>query len=342
MSYLPIEIRVILRHYWKQDWKAIDAAKKICEVEGEGSVSIRSAQEWFKKFKNGDTSLDYAPHKGRPTAFDSELLKNAINLNPIQSTRKLSSELNASQSTITRHLHKLGKVSRSCRNVPHDLNTQQQERRIEICEQLLTLPWDDRFIRRIVTSDEKWVYLNNPNRQKQWLSPGQPAIPVPKANRFDKKVMLCVWWNYEGIIHFELIPDGRTINSELYCQQLERVHEILKERYPSLINRKRTIFQHDNAKPHTSSETKLKLEELEIEVIPHPAYSPDLAPSDFHLFRSMAHFFKGRCFKSIDDVENGCLQFFASKDAAWYNRGLKGLAERWLKTLKYNGLYFDE
>ena len=37
--------------------------------------------------------------------------------------------------------------------------------------------------------------------------------------------------------------------------------------------------------------------------MPHPAYSPDLAPSDYHLFRSMAHFLRGRRFENDEQVE---------------------------------------
>lgn len=84
--------------------------------------------------------------------------------------------------------------------------------------------------------------------------------------------MLCVWWNFEGIVHFELVLNGRAISAELYCQQLEQVYEKLKQKYPALINRKRALMQQENAKPHTSRKTKDKFEELDgVEVLPHPA-----------------------------------------------------------------------
>ena len=76
-----------------------------------------------------------------------------------------------------------------------------------------------------------------------------------------------------GILHFELVPNGRAINADLYCEQLDRVYDALVEKYPSLVRRKRALFQQDNAKPHTAR----KIEELDgVEVLPHPAYSPDV------------------------------------------------------------------
>jgi hypothetical protein len=49
------------------------------------------------------------------------------------------------------------------------------------------LPKEHRFIKGIVTCDEKWIYLNNPELQKQWLDKGQLPVPVAKRERFRKK-----------------------------------------------------------------------------------------------------------------------------------------------------------
>jgi hypothetical protein len=63
---------------------------------------------------------------------------------------------------------------------------EQAQRRVEFCRKLLQLPKDDRFIKRIVTCDEKWIYLNNPHLQKQWLDKGQLLVPVAKRERLKK------------------------------------------------------------------------------------------------------------------------------------------------------------
>jgi histone-lysine N-methyltransferase SETMAR len=91
---------------------------------------------------------------------------------------------------------------------------EQAQRRVEFCCKLLQLS-KDRFIKRIVTCDEKWIYLNNPDLQEQWFDIGQLPVPISKRERLEKKVLL-VWWNYEGLIYYELVPDGRTINIEVH------------------------------------------------------------------------------------------------------------------------------
>ena len=343
MDSEKFEIRVLLRFFWKKRLTARAAAKEICDVEGHGTVSTRTAQRWFKRFEQGRTDLEDSARSGRPLEVDSEALRAAVEANPGTSTRRLSDEHGVSHMTVARHLHRIGKVNRSYRVVPHELSVAQAQRRVEACIQLRTNPNDERFLKRIVTCDEKWVYYRNPDTRKQWLDPGQPANPVVKQKSFDRKVMLCVWWNFEGVIHFELVREGLAINAELYSQQLERMYAVLGERYPALVNRKRVLLQQDNARPHTAHITQEKIEELEgIELLPHPAYSPDLAPSDYHLFRSMAHFLRGRRFENDGQVEEACREFFASKEPAWYRRGIEQLAERWERTIANEGLYWED
>jgi len=66
------------------------------------------------------------------------------------------------------------------------------------------------------------------------------------------KVMLCVWWDWKGVVHYEVLPHGLTINSKFYCSQLDRLQEATKEKRPELINRKGGVFHYDNVRPHTS------------------------------------------------------------------------------------------
>jgi hypothetical protein len=129
-----------------------------------------------------------------------------------------------------RHLTALEKIYKSCRIVPHELTAEQTQRRVEFCRKLLQLPKDHRFIKRIVTCDEKWIYLNNPDLQKQWLDKGQLPVWVAERERFEKKVPLCVRWKYEGLNYYEFVPDGRKINPEVYSQQLEKMYTVLLEK----------------------------------------------------------------------------------------------------------------
>lgn len=77
------------------------------------------------------------------------------------------------------------------------------------------------------------------------------------------------------------------INLSVYDQQLVKLSDGIQEKRPTLANCKSVVFQHDNAKHHTSLVTHQKLLELGWDVLPHPPYSSDFAPSDNDLFHSM-------------------------------------------------------
>ncbi|GFY35086.1 histone-lysine N-methyltransferase SETMAR [Trichonephila clavipes] len=61
---------------------------------------------------------------------------------------------------------------------------------------------------------------------------------------------------------------------------------------------------HDNARPHTALVTKAILKQFKWEVLDHPPYSPDLAPSDFHLFRYLKSHLGGKSFHDDDEIKD--------------------------------------
>ena len=50
----------------------------------------------------------------------------------------------------------------------------------------------------------------------------------------------------EGIVHYELLSSNQTINSELYCEQLQRLQQAIERKRPKLINKRDVVFHHDN------------------------------------------------------------------------------------------------
>ena len=62
-------------------------------------------------------------------------------------------------------------------------------------------------------------------------SEGSGSLPVqrstPKPGLHPKKTLLCVWWGIRGIVHFELLKYGQTVNADLYCEQLNQVNRAL-------------------------------------------------------------------------------------------------------------------
>ncbi|KAG6801834.1 Ammar1 transposase [Apis mellifera caucasica] len=122
--------------------------------------------------------------------------------------------------------------------------------RINNCDLLKKRNENDPFLKRLITGDEKCVVYNNIKRKRSWSRPHEPAQTTSKAGIHQKKVLLSVWWDYKGIVYFELLPPNRTINSVVYIEQLTKLNNAVEEKRPELTNRKDIVFHHDNARPH--------------------------------------------------------------------------------------------
>lgn len=331
--------RHILLFYFRKGKNAVQARKKLCAVYGEECLTERQCQRWFARFRSGDFDLEDTPRSGRPTEVDDDKIKAMIETNRRSTTREIAEKLGISHTSVENHLKQLGFVNKLDIWIPHELKEIHLIKRINICDSLLKRNKTDPFLKRIITGDEKWIVYNNVVRKRSWSKRDEPPQTTSKAELHQKKVMLSVWWDYKGIVYFELLPKNQTINSDVYCRQLTKLDEEIKKKRPELANRKGVIFHHDNARPHTSLVTRQKLLRLGWEVMPHPPYSPDLAPSDYHLFRSLQNHLNEKTFDSDEAIKNELIQFFASKNATFFERGIMMLTERWEKVIEQNGQY---
>ena len=107
-----------------------------------------------------------------------------------------------------------------------------------------------------------------------------------------KKVMRNVWLDQKKIIYYELLKPNQTeMQIFIHNDWLDWV-KLYRKNGLSGKGKWKVILLHDNARQHVAKTTGEKIEVLGWEVLPRPAYSPDLAPSDYYLFWSMQHFFK--------------------------------------------------
>ena len=305
-------------------------------------LSPTQCYEWFKRFKSGDYSLKDLPKKGRSQEVDDVVLKELIESVPRLSTVELSAILGAHRTTIGDHLKSIGKVSRAGIWVPHELSPVNLLQRASICASLSSRQQTEPFLKRIVTGDEKWVLYVNVERKRQWLDRGQKPLPTAKPGLHPKKVLLYVWWDWQGVLYFELLDQNQTITADIYCQQLDKLKTALASQTTStgrVLVVWGVILQQDNARPHTAKITREKLKGFGWEVLPYPAYSPDIAPSDYWLFRSLQSELSGKNFKTKEEVETAITKFFASKDSNFYREGIERLPERWQTVADNDGQY---
>ncbi|GFY32778.1 mariner Mos1 transposase [Trichonephila clavipes] len=100
------------------------------------------------------------------------------------------------------------------------------------------------------------------------------------------------------------------------------------------------IFLDDNAPNHRAKPTKDIVKALDWEPLAHAAYSPDFAPSDYHLFASLGHASADQRFTSYENVKSWLDDWLASKDRSFFWRGIHKLPKRWGECVSSDGYYF--
>ena len=130
------------------------------------------------------------------------------------------------------------------------------------------------------------------------------ASPRPKKFRVQKsagKVFASIFRDQDGILHIDYLPKGQTIYAEYYSSLLVQLKGILKGKHRGKAT-KGVLFLDDNAPAHRALATQKKLAYLGFQCLDHPSYSPDLVPSDYHVFPRLRRHLKGRRFSSDAEV----------------------------------------
>ena len=140
---------------------------------------------------------------------------------------------------------------------------------------------------------------NSPNSGKRR---DEPAPIKGKATKSAGKLMATVFWDREGILLEDWLPENTTINSDYYIEELKLLRQKIKTERRGKLSR-RVLLQHDNARPHVSKKTIDVIQELGFESLPHPPYSPDLAPSDYWLSGEMKRPLRGKRFDDFKSLK---------------------------------------
>jgi len=336
-------LQVLLHTKFQQGKNASAAARSIIEFTGQNIVNDRTVRRWFQQFKEGQNLVKRKKGSGRRPHVNRRALRRRLARNPEASTRELSKGL-CSNVTAWRWLRSRGRRWRRGRNIPHELTPNQMQNRADTCRELLRRHRRGHLLSRIITCDESWVYYDGRVKRSQWLLPNEPAQPTPIRPGHAKKRMLCLFWNFQGPVYWELLPNGTTVNSDLYCAQLNAVRTAAQVMTAQGLRQGRVVLQQDNARPHTSNQTLRHIQEtLGWDLLPHPPYSPDIAPSDYHVFRSLKNFLRGKQFLNDEELENGVGQYFASKlGTDFFTRGIRKLPSRWRLVVMQRGDYLIE
>jgi histone-lysine N-methyltransferase SETMAR len=255
-----------------------------------------------KRFKDGRESLKDDPRQGRPSTARNEQkvaqVREKICADRCLTIREIAEEVNVSCGSCQAILSEdLAMRHVAAKFVPRLLSDDQKSQHIEVCEELKQSV--EIFVSRIITGDETWVYGYDPEtklQSSQWRSSSSPRPKKARQVRSNVETMLMVFFDIQGLMHCEFVPAGQTVNQHYYKEVLLRLREKVRRKWSQLFQSGRWLLHHDNAPAHIALSIQEFLVKKKIPVVPHPPYSPDLAPCDFFLFPRIKMKLKGRRF----------------------------------------------
>lgn len=83
----------------------------------------------------------------------------------------------------------------------------------------------------------------------------------------------------------------------------------------------------DNARPHTAHVTAKLLAKFKWRIVPQPAYSPDCAPSDYHVFRSLKLWLRGQVFSTLSAAKDAVKRWLKEQPKSFWREGMQKLPE---------------
>ena len=177
----------------------------------------------------------------------------------------------------------------------------------------------------------------------EW-SGGTAAHSAPKnserKNPLEKFSSASFFWDEDGILLIDYLPTGQTINAEYYSSLLVKLKDISREILRGKFT-KGVLFLHDNAPAHRALAIQKNLTYLAFQYLDHPPYSPDLAPSDYHLFPGLRKQLKCRHFSSDAEVIAAAETWLDGQNSEFFLSGLQKLEQRAKKCIVLRGEYVE-
>ena len=196
----------------------------------------------------------------------------------------------------------------------------------------------------LITGDETWVHYFEPKRKvsnKIWATKNARRPSIAKRTRTVKKVLYAIFFSSSGPAIQIAVPKGRTVTGRFYKNiVLKQLKKYYKQRRP-VTGLKYVRLLHDNAPAHKAAIVTDFLKSEKVTVLPHPPYSPDLAPCDYFLFPRLKNHLSGKRYNSRKALGSAIYQCLKGIHVEDYEKCFQNWIERLKRCISAKGEYFE-
>ena len=279
---------------------------------GESCLSRSQTFEWYSRFESGRRSFEDDLRPGRPSTSHIEetmaRVREIIHADWHLTIREIAEEVRIAFGTCQKILTEdLQMRSVTAKFVPRLLTVEQKDDLVSVCTDLHEWAQNDpNFMSSVVAGDECWVYEYDPETKQmssQWNTASSPRPKKAQQVKSNVKTMLIAFFDIDGLVRHEYVPRGWTVSKEFYRTVLQCLRNAVCRHRPEKWRSVNRLLHHDDAPAHRAVTTSEFLAKHNIPLLPHPPYSPDLAPCDFFSFPQLKKTMKGRWFDYMEEIQ---------------------------------------
>ncbi|UYV71902.1 hypothetical protein LAZ67_9001005 [Cordylochernes scorpioides] len=297
---------------------------------GDAVMSRKRVFEWYKRFKEGREETANNESSGRPsTSTTPEKVDKVLEL--VREDRRITVREVAEEAGIS-----FGSTQSIMKDILGNARKETASLNLEATTD------DPEFLKKVITGDETWIYgfdSKTTQQASEWRFKNEPRPKKARKAPSKVKVMLTVFFDYQGIVHYEFQQQGSTITAYSYLVALRRLREAIRQKLPELWRSKSWILHHDNAPAHTALKISKFLQDTQLLCSPNPPTVPIWSPATSSFLESSKKKVKGsetsqhrRDQSGIEeghegDPENRLPEVFCrlDKKVAEVHRGQRGL-----------------
>jgi len=231
MSELELEQRTNIKFLVKLGKSGNEIRQMLVPVYGDNAMKKPAVYKWVKHYSEGRESITDEERSGWPATSRTEeniaKVRQIVRENHQLTVRSITEQVNIDRETVRKILTEdLDMRKVRAKMIPKELTEEQKQRRVTICQDLLER--QDDILGRVITCDETWVYQYDPEtkpQSAQWKTANSPRLKKFRQSKSRVKTMLLTFFNIRGIVHYEFVPTGQTVNQVYYLEVPKRLRE---------------------------------------------------------------------------------------------------------------------
>lgn len=344
-----LEQRYAIKFCVKLGKTATETLEMIKDAFKDAAMSRSTVFEWHKLFREGRELVEDDQRAGRPSTsrIDENVAKVKVLLDSNRRTniRLVVDELGISYGSVQKIITEDLAMRKVCAKfVPRVLSNEQKVNRKQISQEILNcVQRNPNFFDNVITGDETWCFEYDPETKRQsteWHTKNSPRPKKAKMNKSRIKSMLICFFDRRGVVHREFVPPGQTMNATFYVNVLDRLRKRILRVRPDIADSWK--LHHDNAPCHTALLVREFLANHRVATLPHPPYSPDIAPADFFLFPRLKRDLKGNRFSSVENIQGAVTASLKGISEREFQKAYEQWESRYTRCVEAQGCYFED